>query len=242
MSKSLGNFYTLKDITDKGYDPMAFRLMILQAHYRSQVNFTWESLEAAQNRLHNWQALADLRFQPIIADNHELNELDYTEYQKTTLNHLQNDLDTPQALSTISSVADERSSSIYDDELGKFYDVYTVHRCCIGFEPARITRYHHRTKAADCHPPTGTRHQRDWAASDKLRDELSAQGIGVRDTPARPHLVPRLITVARCIGEFRPVRLRGFSCSAARRARQCVRSQPPEWPPIRRITHQSSHL
>ncbi len=46
MSKSLNNFYTIKDITDKGYHPLAFRLMVLQSHYRSQSNFTWENLEA----------------------------------------------------------------------------------------------------------------------------------------------------------------------------------------------------
>jgi cysteinyl-tRNA synthetase len=48
MSKSKGNFYTLKDLTDKGYHPLAFRLLMLQAHYRSRLNFTIESLDAAQ--------------------------------------------------------------------------------------------------------------------------------------------------------------------------------------------------
>lgn len=61
MAKSAGNFHTLQDITDKGYDPLAFRLLVLQAHYRSQVNFTWESLDAAQNRLKALRAMADLK-------------------------------------------------------------------------------------------------------------------------------------------------------------------------------------
>src|SRR3989344_6415054 len=63
MSKSLNNFYTLEDIRKNGYDPLAFRLMVLQSHYRSQNNFTWENLNAAANRIKHWQAVADLRWQ-----------------------------------------------------------------------------------------------------------------------------------------------------------------------------------
>ncbi|MEK7542981.1 MAG: cysteine--tRNA ligase [Patescibacteria group bacterium] len=49
MGKSAGNFLTLKTLTEKGFDPMHYRYLILTAHYRSQLNFTWESLEAARN-------------------------------------------------------------------------------------------------------------------------------------------------------------------------------------------------
>ena len=51
MSKSLGNFYRLKDILDKGFDPLALRYLYLQTHYRQEMNFTWESLEGAQTAL-----------------------------------------------------------------------------------------------------------------------------------------------------------------------------------------------
>ncbi|MFH1142330.1 MAG: cysteine--tRNA ligase, partial [Candidatus Uhrbacteria bacterium] len=53
MSKSLGNFCLLDDFKKKGFEPLAFRYFILGAHYRSQHNFTWKSLEAAQNGLNN---------------------------------------------------------------------------------------------------------------------------------------------------------------------------------------------
>lgn len=50
MSKSLGNFYTLRDLVNKGYDPLAIRyLLMANAHYRQQLNFTFEALEAAKN-------------------------------------------------------------------------------------------------------------------------------------------------------------------------------------------------
>lgn len=51
MSKSTGNIYTVQDVIDKGFDPMALRYLYLQTHYRQEMNFTWEALEAAQTAL-----------------------------------------------------------------------------------------------------------------------------------------------------------------------------------------------
>ena len=51
MAKSLGNIYTLKDITDRGFSLEAFKLTILSKHYRTEGNFTWDILEASNNRL-----------------------------------------------------------------------------------------------------------------------------------------------------------------------------------------------
>jgi cysteinyl-tRNA synthetase len=51
MGKSLGNAYTIQDIIDKGYDPLSLRYLFMTAHYRTQQNFTWESLQNAQNSL-----------------------------------------------------------------------------------------------------------------------------------------------------------------------------------------------
>lgn len=53
MAKSAGNFYTLRDIEEKGYEPLDFRYLTLNTHYRSKLNFTWESLTAAKNGLNN---------------------------------------------------------------------------------------------------------------------------------------------------------------------------------------------
>lgn len=49
MSKSLGNFYNLADLEKKGFSPLDFRYLCLQAHYRSKLNFTWDALKAAKN-------------------------------------------------------------------------------------------------------------------------------------------------------------------------------------------------
>jgi len=49
MSKSLGNFYTLRDILKKGYNPLAVRYLLLSTHYKQQLNFTFEALKSAEN-------------------------------------------------------------------------------------------------------------------------------------------------------------------------------------------------
>ena len=54
MSKSFGNFYTLRDILNKGYSPMSIRYVLLSTHYRQQMNFTFKKLDAAKNSLQRW--------------------------------------------------------------------------------------------------------------------------------------------------------------------------------------------
>jgi len=64
ISRSLGNGYTLDDLAEKGYDPLDLRLFILQSHYRTEGNFTFENLTAAKNRrLNCWRNVAALRHQ-----------------------------------------------------------------------------------------------------------------------------------------------------------------------------------
>ncbi len=57
MSKSLGNTYTLADVIERGYEPLAFRYLMLGTHYRKPVNFTWESLAGAQQGLNNLRVI-----------------------------------------------------------------------------------------------------------------------------------------------------------------------------------------
>ena len=68
-----------QEIIEKGISPEAVRMYVLESHYRTQAHFTWEGLEAAQNRLNNWQALADLRWQAI--DDPELTHADLEQPQ-----------------------------------------------------------------------------------------------------------------------------------------------------------------
>jgi cysteinyl-tRNA synthetase len=106
MSKSLGNFYTLEELTEKGYSPLAFRLMMIQAHYRSELNFTWASLRAAQTRLvelYGWACLQfDERSLPADSYNPQAVEAKLQEI----VDALADDLATPKAMSLISALMD----------------------------------------------------------------------------------------------------------------------------------------
>ena len=51
MSKSLGNVYLLKDIIEKGYDPLTYKMFCYTGHYRNKLNFTWDGIEAASKSL-----------------------------------------------------------------------------------------------------------------------------------------------------------------------------------------------
>lgn len=88
MSKSLKNFYTLSDIKDKGYDPLALRYLFLQTHYRQEMNFTWESLAASQ------AALKRLRNKLTTLKNGEVDK-EFTESFKDAVS---DDLNIPKAL------------------------------------------------------------------------------------------------------------------------------------------------
>lgn len=106
MSKSLDNFYTLSELTEKGYSPLAFRLMMLQAHYRSELNFTWASLRAAQTRLVDLTGWACLQFdeRKLPADSYSPKEVD--KLVQDIKDALADDLATPKAMSILSALMD----------------------------------------------------------------------------------------------------------------------------------------
>lgn len=101
MAKSANNFYTLQDILDKGFDPLAFRLLVLQAHYKSEVNFTWDSLQSAQNSLLNIYAACDMKWQPALATDTEPAVSHNLENLFSTLS---GDLQTPIALRELKAI------------------------------------------------------------------------------------------------------------------------------------------
>ena len=180
MSKSAHNFYTLADVVGKGYDPLAFRLKLLQSHYRSQVNFTWESLEAAQNLLKKLNAWADLKHQPR-ANKHTDVAKHYAEALRAMMAAVQNDLDTPTALTHLAALAAESEEQGAD--LEKLQNLLNVIDRMLGLGLSNrpdITEDQKQLLTERDEARTA----KDWAASDRLRDELAAQGIGVRDTAA----------------------------------------------------------
>ena len=181
ISKSLGNGYTLDDIIQKGYDPMALRLFVLQSHYRTEGNFTFELLDAAQTRLKRWKAVAALR--------HQIDALHSADSFKAGRDAiaaaLADDLNTPLALAAVDAAFDSFESMHEQDaaSLGAFIaeldELFGLD--LIGTTPniaAGIAqRIQDRQAARDAH---------DWATSDAIRDELHQKGVVIRDTSYGP--------------------------------------------------------
>lgn len=177
MSKSLGNFHTLEDIRDRGFDPLAFRLLVLQSHYRSRSNFSWEILEAAQNRLKNWRTVAAYVWQP-----QDIKSLDRQEYKAQLLESLQDDLNTPRLVAQLDAVFNEiETSGISSDDVQPLRELLDFINETLGIDlwTDDITDEQKRLIGEREQARSG----QDWAKSDELRDILAEQGIGVKDTP-----------------------------------------------------------
>lgn len=177
MSKSLNNFFTLEDIKEKRIDPLAFRLMVLQSHYRSQMNFTWEVLESFQTTLKSLQMWADLGFQT-------LKSTELRENYKTALEAfekaMQSDLQTPEALAQFNSMVNRVGDLGIDSAAIK--SAVTIVDAYLGLG------LHTRKDISDTQKDLikqrdVARSSQDWKRSDDLRDKLVAGGIGLNDTP-----------------------------------------------------------
>lgn len=107
MSKSLNNFYTLPYIKTKGFEPLAFRYATLMNHYRSKMNFTWESLEAGQNALNNLRfEIAKLRMaKKRLKSDLKIEKNFLEDFNKA----VSNDLNIPEALGVAWRVLKEKS-------------------------------------------------------------------------------------------------------------------------------------
>lgn len=189
ISKSLENGYTLTDLADKGYDPMAFRLFVLQSHYRSESNFTWDNLNAAAARYQHWRAIACLRHQThdtLVSEENKPAAVNgiVLAAKHAALEALGNDLNSPLALSHLEQALDAVEQAhlaqvqqaslttlleFIDDTLGLRLVSSTPD---IDEEAKHLILERQRA-----------REDKQWQRSDELRDELSTRGIGINDTP-----------------------------------------------------------
>lgn len=186
ISKSLGNIYTLEDIQSRGFDIMAFKLMALSKHYRTEGNFTWEILEASQNRLNNWRNAAVLRHQIHLTtdrDNERVTTLEGA--PESVAAALTDDLDTPLALRII----DEAFSLLEKAPLDTIDRHSLVTLLDTVDELLGLKLQEHTPDISDEQKQSilereRAREAKDWKKSDKLRDELLNQGVYVLDTPS----------------------------------------------------------
>ena len=172
MSKSLNNIFTLEDIVKKGFEPLALRYLFLTAHYRSKLNFTWKSLEAAQNALNNLRDEIALWEEPKIG---------CAGFEKDFKNAVSNDLDMPRAIATVWELvksdyptgAKRKSVLKMDEVLG------------LGLGKVKKTQLPKGAKELLAKREKA-REGGDYEESDKIREELLGIGVEVEDTPQGP--------------------------------------------------------
>lgn len=173
MGKSEGNAFLIKDLVAKGFDPLAFRYMNLSTHYRMQLNFTWEGLEGAQtalNRLRN-QVLG-------LLENSSLGKVD-DEFKEKFIQAINNDLNTAEAISIVWEVlkskleATDKVATIldFDKVLGLNLDKKPDRQIEIPAEIEDLLKLREKARLA-----------KDFAESDRLRDEIKKAGFVVKDT------------------------------------------------------------
>jgi cysteinyl-tRNA synthetase len=181
MSKSKGNFYTLEDIYAKGFDAMDLRMVFLQAHYRSQMNFTWESLEQARkNKLSLFAIAARLG---VSKTTERLSERAVTSTRLAPLlEALQDDLNTPLALALALELATE-DNKLLDTGAAATNEQRTLWQAIfflfgLRYEPLVIPE----AVMALAEARQAARAAKDFAESDALRDQITAAGYSVKDT------------------------------------------------------------
>lgn len=183
ISKSTGNGLRLKHLADRGYSPADYRFWLLQGHYRSTVNFSWEAIESAKQGLMRLRRLVYEEWDTVqsgVVDN---------QYKNKFLAALSDDLDTPKALAILFDASKDSSLSV-SDRLAtiKFFDSLLAlglsQEIAEGKEelgivsketiPTEITELlEKRTEA---------RQNRDYNLADSLREQIKNKGFEVKVT------------------------------------------------------------
>jgi cysteinyl-tRNA synthetase len=194
MSKSLGNFFTVRDIS-KEYDLEAVRIFMLLSHYRSPINFSHQLLEQAKSaldRLYNVKfRLEDIKNNSdvsVVSGQERVFINDMPKYRQKFIEAMDDDMNTASAMGVIFDLAKDINIIITDGVSAEFASaaldmltelsgvmglLYKYNTCSqLDNEIEQMIQQRQQARA-----------QRDWATADRIRDELKAMGIVLEDTP-----------------------------------------------------------
>ena len=179
MSKSLGNVYSLDDLMERGYEPAAYRYMCLNAHYRKQLNFTWDGIKAAQTAINRLRAAVYKRTQ---AQSPAISEAVMNQYRNDFKEAINDDLNIPKAMSVVWDLA--RSSHSGQDVEGLFMEFDQVLALgLLEYEPEAETIRLSEEQEQLIAERLQARQERNWKRADEIRDLFNAQGLELIDTP-----------------------------------------------------------
>ncbi len=186
MSKSLGNFFTLRDLLDKGIDPLDVRYLMFSAHFSSRLNFTFAGLESGRK--------ARMRVQDYIYDIYDSGNnaegddvLEVAELRSRVFRELADNLNTARAIAHVFTFINEHPAAAiphvwrsdllrFFTDLNNIYDVWTI-----GTRPAEDEVVVPEDIRLMAERRLEAKKGRDFAEADRLRDAIATAGYTVKD-------------------------------------------------------------
>jgi len=192
MAKSLRNFFTLRDLLEQGFEPMAIRHQLLSAHYRHQLDFTMKSLGESTQALHRLWDFVDRLNSSSAAGPHNQWISDAVATARADFESaMDSDLNVPGATGAVFSLMSEVNTPLTEGNLdganvSEVSDFLSRADAVLGYiahekealDPAVETLIREREDA---------RTQKQWARADEIRDKLAEMGIIIEDTPDGTH-------------------------------------------------------
>jgi cysteinyl-tRNA synthetase len=196
MGKSEGNAILLSTLKDKGFDPLAYRYLVLNTHYRKKIEFDFDALTAAQtglnnlkNSIANIQLMADfLSYYPayrnLLKDENNNFDVNYGAIIKAFDDACDTDLNMPQALANVNVLLNKYSEKLDFENAGEILNVLTKMDAILGLK--LLPKVHELIPAnllSLLESRQAKRTEKNWIESDVLRGEIESLGFLVKDTP-----------------------------------------------------------
>ncbi len=191
MSKSTGDFLTLQALVDRGYHPLAYRLLCLQAHYRSELEFTWEGLGAALTRLKRMVMAVEKLKADLASSKQPEGSFPLSEQERSVFDEaISNDLNTPEVLTNLEAALSNKKMPA-----AKRIQMVRMADDVLGLNLLGLSRSELRLRPADADIDVAdieqlieqrkeARAAKDFTTSDAIRDSLAARGVELMDGDA----------------------------------------------------------
>lgn len=187
MGKRYGNYYTLRDLMDRGYDPKAIRYLLISTHYRQQLNFTFEGLEAAKNAI---ERLTNFMRRLLEVEEKGCKEIAtlIARVQRCFEEAMDDDLNISVALAALFDFVKDVNKLIDENKLGK-EEAQEVYRLMTKFDRVlgiigEVKKEEKLSKEAEelIKKREEARKAKDWKTADEIRQQLKDMGIIIEDT------------------------------------------------------------
>jgi cysteinyl-tRNA synthetase len=191
MSKSLGNFYTLRDLQEKGWSGREIRWVLIGAHYRKKLNFTFDALKLARETLGKFEEFFK-RLRAVDADGDGKAAIEAVETaEKAFASALADDLNISMALAALFDLMRNINRLADDNQLDRTGSLAVLEAFrkfdrvigCFEVDNVKAEAVIPAEVIALAEARAAARKEKNWAESDRLRDEIAKLGYAIKDAP-----------------------------------------------------------